>query len=268
MPSLRSPIDVLVFDSGLGGLSIVRELRRSMPHLRYAYLADNAGLPYGNKSDEWLVARVDRVIASVLVRLHPRLIVIACNTASTLVLETLRAKNPMPIVGVVPAIKPAATLSQSKIIGLLATPATVKRPYTESLIQEFAGGCQVISVGNARLVEVAEKKLRGIPPDIAEMKAICLPFIKAPQLDVLVLGCTHFPLLADELQTILPRVKLLDSGPAIAQRVQHVLPLTPEHESKTSNAPAFFTADAEPDDLRSVLPLFGFNSLTILPLDS
>ncbi len=224
MNAKKQTIDALIFDSGLGGLSVLSEILRVRPHLSFVYVADNAGLPYGDKSSEWLEKRVSAVIAAALRTYQPRLLVLACNTASTLVLPQIRAEVSLPVVGVVPAIKPASVLTRNKVIGLLATPATVSRSYTDRLIQDFAKDCQVIRVGSSRLVELVERKLRGHNLPLDELRSICQPFLTAdPQPDTLVLGCTHFPLAQFEIQHILPHIALVDSGAAIAQRVEHLL---------------------------------------------
>jgi glutamate racemase len=145
----------------VGGLSIVQALRESMPTLTLSYLADNAGFPYGVWAEQDLIERVYRVLSSVVDQVQPCLIVVACNTASTVALPKLRATLSIPVVGVVPAIKPAAQLSQNKVIGLLGTPGTVSRHYTGQLIAQFAAHCQIIRVGSVELVHLAEQHLRG-----------------------------------------------------------------------------------------------------------
>lgn len=215
-------VDVLVFDSGVGGLSVLDAIRKAAPTLSFAFLGDNDGLPYGDKSEAWLIDRVPRVIGKAMKEFdfECRALVVACNTASTAVLPPLRKEFSFPVIGVVPAIKPAAALSQSKCIGLLATPATIARPYTNDLINEFAKEFDVVRIGSSRLVAMAEEKLRGIKPDLAEIRAILKPFMdKSP--DVIVLGCTHFPLMREEFLEIMPHTKWIDSGAAIAKRVLH-----------------------------------------------
>jgi glutamate racemase len=224
MSQTKQVIDALIFDSGVGGLSVLSEILRVRPTLSYVYVADNAGLPYGDKSAEWLQQRVSAVIGAALQMYTPKLLVIACNTASTLVLPQLRSEVSFPVVGVVPAIKPAAAISKNRVIGLLATPATVNRVYTDGLIQDFAKDCHVIRVGSSRLVELVERKLRDQPFPLDELQRICEPFLVAtPQPDTIVLGCTHFPLVPAEIKTVLPGMTLVDSGAAIAQRVQTLL---------------------------------------------
>lgn len=264
MQVMRPSIDVLVFDSGLGGLSVLAALRQAIPTASYAYLADNAALPYGNKADEWLIERVSQVIEEAMQQLDPALLVIACNTASTLVLPRLRARWQIPIVGVVPAIKPAASLSQRRVIGLLATPATIQRSYTDTLIREYAKDCEVVRVGSSELVALAEAKLRGEKIELEPIMEICAP-LRAAGVDVVVLGCTHFPLLAAELHMALPGVQLLDSGEAVARRVAHLLERDPSAlSSERPAAPAFFTGGDEPA-LLPVLSHFGLHRLQTLP---
>lgn len=223
---------ILVFDSGVGGLSVAREIQQRLPLNALVYASDNAFFPYGTKGETELIARVDVVIGELLLRYPADILVIACNTASTLTLPYLRSKLSVPIVGVVPAIKPAALMSKTGVIGLLATPATVARPYTHELIREYAANCRVISLGSSELVQIAEQKLRGEVIDANAIGRIAQELMRADQagqMDVLVLACTHFPLLKDELMQHLPaQLKLIDSGAAIARRVEFLLADAPE----------------------------------------
>ncbi|MEP3651371.1 MAG: aspartate/glutamate racemase family protein, partial [Alloalcanivorax venustensis] len=156
---------ILIFDSGVGGLSVVKALREQMPGAPLAYVCDNAALPYGTKADAWLVRRIVQVCRAAVAASGARVLVVACNTASTLALDALRAQLSVPVVGTVPAIKPAAALSRSGVIGLLATSATVTRPYTDKLIHDFAGHCTVVRVAADGLVDQAERLLAGEPVD-------------------------------------------------------------------------------------------------------
>ena len=218
---------ILVFDSGVGGLSIAREIQVQLPGVSLIYASDNAAFPYGTKAEDELIARVDRVIAALLAAYPVDLAVIACNTASTLTLPHLRQRFSLPFVGVVPAIKPAAEASQSRVIGLLATPATVARPYTHDLINTHASDCTVISLGSSELVQLAEQKLRGASISDKDITPITQALLNADgsrRMDHLVLACTHFPLLREELSRNLPeRIQLIDSGAAIARRVKFLL---------------------------------------------
>lgn len=218
---------VLVFDSGVGGLSVFDAIAASGHALDLDYAADNAWLPYGLKSDEQLRARVPALLTSLVAQWAPDIVVVACNTASTIALEQVRAALSVPVVGVVPPIKPAAALTRTGVIGLLATPATVRRTYTTDLITQFAMDKRVVRFGSAALVQAAEQKLRGEAPDPAAITEAIDGLFGAPggaEIDVVALACTHFPLLTQELAAASPRPAVwLDSGEAIARRVAHVL---------------------------------------------
>ncbi len=198
-----------------------------LPGADYVYVADCAGFPYGTKDAGYLDERLPPLLSALAGRYAPDLVVIACNTASTLALPAVRAALSVPVVGTVPAIKPAAALSRSRAIGLLGTPATVKRAYTDALIAEFAADCRILRFGSAALVELAEAKLLGgtVPPDSVR-KAIA-PLLSVPgggEMDTVVLACTHFPLLRAELAKAAPRpLSWIDSGAAIARRVTDLL---------------------------------------------
>lgn len=217
---------LLIFDSGVGGLSILQEVRAKLPYLNINYLMDNAAFPYGNKSDEFLIERVLDVCASAVAQIQPSMLVVACNTASTLALKELRQLLKIPVIGVVPAIKTAATLAGGTgTIGLLATAATVNRSYTNQLIQDFAGSTQVTKFGSPKLVEWAENWLHHQqPPNLNDLQQHLDAWLtQNPALKYVVLGCTHFPLLRPYLQQLWPHIHWVDSGEAIARRVQQLL---------------------------------------------
>jgi glutamate racemase len=233
--SIKQQVDVLIFDSGVGGLSIVSELSMLHSGLSICFYCDNRGFPYGLKKKSWLLNRVSLLFSKLLARVEPKAIVIACNTASTVVLDALRKQTDIPIIGVVPAIKPAAELTRTGNIGLIATPATVSRPYTESLIHMFAKQCNIIKIGSSRLVELCEEHLRGKHIDRNELAAICSDFgdTKRADVDVIVLGCTHFPLLKHELSLLLPNhVQWIDSGRAIARQIGRVIEQSSGHQKE------------------------------------
>ena len=217
----------IVFDSGVGGLSVFDCIAAARPGLRLFYVADNAYFPYGTKEEGALVARVRGLLTELAGRLHPDLVVIACNTASTVALPAVREAVAVPIVGTVPAIKPAAQTSITRTIGLLGTPGTVRRQYTQALIDEFAPDCTVLRHGSAELVELAEQKLRGESIDPATVKRALAGLFDQPggeRTDTVVLACTHFPLLAAELAAAAARLlHWIDSGAAIARRVATLL---------------------------------------------
>jgi glutamate racemase len=214
---------VLVFDSGVGGLSVVAEIRRRLPGLPLHYLMDSAGFPYGNKDDATLIERVVRVCREAVAVHQPQMLVVACNTASTLTLPALRAALTIPVVGVVPALKVAAAASSTGRIGLLATPATVNRSYTDNLIRDFAAGCEVRRLGSGLMVQWAENWIaEGREPD-ALFEHLDDWLMQPEPLSHVVLGCTHFPLLRPMLERHWPAVVWVDSGDAIARRVEQLL---------------------------------------------
>lgn len=261
---------ILVFDSGVGGLSVAQEIQQHLPLHPLIYASDNAFFPYGTKGESELISRVDRVITELLARYPADILVIACNTASTLTLPHLRSKLSLPIVGVVPAIKPAALMSQSGVIGLLATPATVARPYTHELIREYAPNCQVIALGSSQLVQIAEQKLRDETINTSAIEKIAQELMSADnaeKMDVLVLACTHFPLLKTELMQQLPAsLTLIDSGAAIARRVAFLLADTPAAPADyVPEHIAIFTKEtSEAKQLAPALTRFGIHQQAYL----
>ncbi len=213
---------ILVFDSGVGGLSILPAIRTLLPQAPIVYAADNAGHPYGPKSEAEIAARVPALLGRLAERVRPRVVVIACNTAATIALAHVRAALDLPIVGTVPAIKPAALRSVSRVIGVLGTEATVRQSYVDRLVDEFASDCTVLRLGSGRLVEIAEAKLRGVATDPSEMQTIMAGLYDQPgggRIDRVVLACTHFPLLCGEIAAASPPdVVLVDSAAGIARR--------------------------------------------------
>lgn len=225
----------LVFDSGVGGLTVQRAIARARPDARCVYVADDAAFPYGALPDDLLVQRVCAVIAQMDARYKPDCIVIACNTASTLVLPALRAALPVPVVGTVPAIKPAAKLSANKLFAVLATPGTVKRDYTRDLIAQHAPEADVVLVGARGLADLAERWLQGEIVDDAQVRhEIAGCFVsrihddgREIRTDVVTLSCTHYPLLLPLLQRAAPwPVMWIDPAPAIARRVVQLMGAT------------------------------------------
>ncbi|MFT5571912.1 MAG: glutamate racemase [Cryomorphaceae bacterium] len=255
---------IVIYDSGVGGLSIYKEVLQQCPDFDYVFVSDNEFFPYGTKSAQQLTQRVVSVCNAIQRNYSPDLMVVACNTASTAVLPILRDKFDFPIVGVVPAIKPAAVQSVSKTIGLLATPATIIRPYTNELIRQHAANCELIKLGSSELVEMAEAKLRGKPIEITRLKAILQPLLQKQCLDVVVLACTHFPLLRDELVQVLgDKVSLMDSGAAIASRVKQ---LSSDLTPCLSHSAAVFTQKLTDQHFADRLRDFGFGEIETLSI--
>ncbi len=263
---MNSAPRILVFDSGVGGLSILEALRQGPGGCDFIYASDNAAFPYGLKTQSFLIERVDNVLKTLIDQTQANIIVVACNTASTVVLSSIRDHFKIPVVGVVPAIKPAAALSSTGMIGLLGTPGTVDRDYTQTLIQDFADDCEVIKVGSSRLVEIAEQSLRGIPPDKIEIGEILAPLFADDKLDTIVLACTHFPLIIQALKDASPReLNWVDSADAIARRVESLIAKRHQQQnlSKPSSVQAIFTEDSdEIDSLRKALSTFGCDDIS------
>ncbi len=254
---------ILIFDSGVGGLSVLEPTRLLLPTAAIVYAADSAGFPYGTRSDAELAARVPALLGRLVERFRPRLVVIACNTASTIALEHARAVLDLPVVGTVPAIKPAAERSRSRVIGVLGTAATVRQPYVDDLSARFAADCTVLRHGSSELVALAEAKLRGEPIDPFAIAAAVRPLLEQPggeQMDTLVLACTHFPLLADELAVALPGVEFVDGGPGIARRIACLTRGQPWPEAP-GDGRAFFTGGPPPATLAAALVHFGLGTV-------
>ncbi|MCX4027035.1 glutamate racemase [Endozoicomonas sp. SM1973] len=278
----------LIFDSGVGGLSILQAVSRRLPQLSVVYASDNAAFPYGTKDADWLQQRVVECVSAISQRCTLDIIVIACNTASTIVLPSLRDCFEIPIVGVVPAIKTAAQETKTGCIGLLATPGTVTRHYTNQLIQDFASHCQIIKIGSTELVELAEQKLRGEQICLTKLKAVIQPLIlqaetqqtqslSPQQPDQVVLGCTHFPLLRQELKQVAPDINWVDSGIAIANRVASLLltdngavnySINSENQQyqATSHTALFTEANQQISRLIPALKQFGIEQIDYLNL--
>jgi glutamate racemase len=217
---------ILFFDSGVGGLSVVAPTRALLPTAPFIYAADSAGFPYGTKSEAEIAARVPALLGRLVERYRPRLVVIACNTASTIALSVVRSALDVPVVGTVPAIKPAALASKTRVIGVLGTEATVRQPYVDRLSVEFASDCTVIRHGSAKLVTLAEQKLRGEPVSPGAIWGNLEKLFAPPlgnHIDTVVLACTHFPLLEAELAAAAPHpVSFVDGSAGIARRIAHL----------------------------------------------
>ena len=254
---------LLVFDSGLGGLTVYQEIARARPDARLVYVADDAFFPYAAHGEAELVARVVELMGGLIAAHQPDLAVIACNTASTLVLPQLRARFKVPFVGTVPAIKPACAASLSNRVSVLGTQATIAREYTRALIRDFAKGTDVTLVGSARLASFAEAELRGEPVEdaaIARELAPCFVEAGGRRTDTLVLACTHYPLLIDRLTRLAPwPVTFIDPAPAIARRVIELIGTAgAEGAGVRAQAQIVFTSGQAPSPaLSAALDRFG-----------
>ena len=257
---------LLIFDSGVGGLSVLGPTRALLPNAPIVYAADNAAFPYGTRSEAEIAARVPALLGRLVERFHPRLAVIACNTASTIALNHVRAALDISVVGTVPAIKPAAEISHSRVIGVLGTEATVRQPYVDDLAARFAADCTLIRHGSPELVALAEAKLGGERVDPSAVAAAVWPMrtaARGEQMDVVVLACTHFPLLSVELAEALPGVTFVDGGPGIARRIAW---LTRDESWPAAPTPgiAVFTGTPPAHGLRHSLARFGLENIQSL----
>ncbi len=238
---------ILLFDSGVGGLTVLAELRKTLPEAPVVYAADTAGLPYGEKTEAEIAARVAGLLGVLSERYHPRLAVIACNTASTIALGMVRDVLQIPIVGTVPAIKPAAALTKTGVIGLLGTAATIRQRYVDNLEAEFAAGKHLLRFAAPGLVEAAEAKLRGEPVDPRMIEAAVQGLRTQPHagnIDTVVLACTHFPLLRDELGKAFGQgVRFVDGAAGIASRIATLV----EGQPLARREPDIAVFTAEPD---------------------
>jgi glutamate racemase len=260
---------LLVFDSGLGGLTVFAEVARARPDARFVYAADDAGFPYGRLEEGVLVARVLAVMERLIHRFSPDLVVIACNTASTLVLPALRSRFSIPFVGTVPAIKPAVELSRTRHVAVLATPGTVRRDYTQELIRHFAGDCRVTLVGSTQLAGLAEAHLRGEPVDPGAVAAEIAPCFPAdgPRTDAVVLGCTHYPLLADLMAQVAPwPVTWIDPAPAIARRVVQLAGSATDDAPGQDALAVFTSGERLTPALKAALGRRGLDRLEVEPV--
>lgn len=262
-----SRLTALVFDSGVGGLTIAQALNRAAPELTVHYAADTEFFPYGNKSDDDLRRRLPRVAQSLCAAIQPDVFVIACNTASTLALPEVRTTLSIPVIGTVPAIKPAAALSRTGVIGLLATPGTIGRAYTDQLVKDHADGTQVIKHGSVDLVRLAEAVARGEVPPFEEFERAQAPLFEhadGRDIDTVVLACTHFPLVLDQLLATAPHpVAYIDSGDAIARQSLRVLKDCSPTGNRAIPPTAHITgADRVAPNFATVFKRFGFERLS------
>lgn len=253
---------ILLFDSGVGGLTVLAELRKVLPDAPVIYAADLAGLPYGEKSEAQIAARVAGLLGRMAERYQPRLACIACNTASTIALGMVRDVLEIPIVGTVPAIKPAAAVTKTGVIGLLGTAATVRQAYVDNLETEFAGDKTLLRHAAPGLVEAAEARFRSEEFDLAVIENAAQTLHKMPngeQIDTVVLACTHFPLLSVELQAAFgENVRLIDGAAGIARRIAHLTEGQPFPDTGSNR----FVATGNLQSTQGLLPTLKFHGFS------
>jgi glutamate racemase len=258
---VSAPATILVFDSGLGGLTVLREIVPTRPDAHYVYVADDVFFPYGHHGEEQIIARVVPLIGELIAAHRPDLVVIACNTMSVSVMAPLRAAYKVPFVGTVPAIKPACAASKTGRVSVLGTRATVKREYTQALIRDHGQGCEVTLVGSGELASLAEATLSGVEVSdrsiFAELAPCFVGEKDSARTDTVVLACTHYPLLMDRLVRLAPwPVDWIDPAPAIARRVADLLkPMGSEADH--TGAEMIFTSGRAHTLSRALMPFFG-----------
>ncbi len=257
---------LLFFDSGVGGLSVLGPTREALPTAPIVYAADSAGYPYGTKPEVEIASRVPALLGRLVERFQPRLVVVACNTACTIALDHVRAALDVPVVGTVPAIKPAAEATKSGVIGVLGTEATVRQPYVDDLAQQFASNCTVLRYGSPELVALAEAKLAGDPVSVEAVRRAASPLFEQPNgsdIDTVVLACTHFPLLGEELRDAFPGRTWVEGGAGIARRIVYLTREQPwPHEFPGGTA--IFTGGAPRHTLLSALADYGLTDVRSL----
>ena len=262
--SPNSPI--LFFDSGVGGLSVLEPTRALLSTAPIVYAADSAGYPYGTKSEAEIASRVPALLGRLAERFQPRLVAIACNTACTIALEHVRAALDLPVVGTVPAIKPAAEATKTGVIGVLGTEATIRQPYVDDLAERFASHSTVLRFGSPELVDLAERKLAGEAVSVDEVCEAAAPLFEQEhggEIDTVVLACTHFPLLREELELAFPGRGWVDGGPGIARRIQYLTREQPWPESYPGGI-ALFTGGPPRHTLLSALARYGLDEIRTL----
>ena len=262
---MRASAPLLFFDSGVGGLSVLAPTRALLPNAPIVYAADSAGFPYGERTEAEIASRVPALLGRLVERFHPRLAVIACNTASTIALDHVRSALDLPVVGTVPAIKPAAELSKTRVIGVLGTQATVRQPYVDGLAAKFAADCTIVRHGSPELVELAEARLAGEVVGVDAVRTAVQPLFDSPdgdRIDTVVLACTHFPLLQDELRAAFPGVAYVDGGAGIARRIAWLTREQPWPPSPVEGIAVFTGAGRRPLD--SALAELGIGQILTL----
>lgn len=267
MSFIPSSPPLLFFDSGIGGLSVLKAVRAALPNAPIVFAADYAGLPYGTKTEAAISARVPALLGRLVERYKPRLVTIACNTACTIALTHVRAALDVPVVGTVPAVKPAAEATRSGVIGLLGTDATVRQTYVDKLHKDHAPNITLLRHAAPELVSAAEAKMRGEPVDTSVYATAMAGLMDQPdgaQLDVVVLGCTHFPLIEDELRAAAPHVEFVDGAAGIARRIHH---LTKDQTWPVDPEEGTFVTTGSVARLNTLLPAlsgFGLTRITSL----
>ena len=248
MNSNDQPIGI--FDSGIGGTSIWSAIHELLPNEKTIYLADSKNAPYGQKSKEEIVA-LSMKNTEFLLEMNCKLIVVACNTATTNAIQELRAKYDIPFIGIEPAIKPAVTHSKTQIIGILATQGTLNSELFHKTTEKYHNTRIIEQVGHG-LVQLIENGDINSPEMTQLLESYLKPMIEA-NIDYLVLGCSHYPYLIPQLKKILPKnIQIIDSGQAVAKQTQRILREKVGFSSLENGQPIFYT-NTNPEVLKKIL---------------
>ncbi|MDD2564487.1 MAG: glutamate racemase [Salinivirgaceae bacterium] len=239
MNNNNAPIGVI--DSGLGGLSVLQHLISDIPNESYIYFSDNAYCPYGKKSFAEIQSRVFDIVRFLIDKYNVKLVVVACNTATAAAIDELRANFPIPFVGMEPAIKPAALKTKTGVIGVLATEGTFNGRLFKNTYEKYATEATMIVTAGNNLVEYIEAGIVD-GTDIENLLKNYIDPMVTNNADLLVLGCTHFPLLSDTIKTLYPKLNLIDPAPAISKQTLNILKINDIESASTSGNRLFFTS--------------------------
>lgn len=255
---------VLLIDSGVGLLSIARAIHKAYPEITLFAICDQKGFPWGPRKPDDVIKRCLELAQKGLKETKAEAVVLACNTATTVAIDALRSALPVPVIGVIPAIKPAAQMTKTGRIGLLATEGTVRRPYIDKLIEDFASDCYVVKVGAPHLALWAENKIQGKDVDLEDIAQSLHPF-EDESVDVVTLGCTHYALLIEELEALSKKeIQFLDTGPAVARQLARKLAGTkPQYAKSTQVSCLYYTGEGYHIS-QAVFQSFGFQTTAYL----
>jgi glutamate racemase len=262
---MASEAPIGVFDSGVGGISVLSEIRAHLPGETLLYVADSGFVPYGEKTPEFIRAR-SRAITEFLLAQGVKALVVACNTATAAAVAELRATWPeLPIVGMEPAVKPAAAATRSGAVGVLATTGTLKSARFAALLDRFAHDVQVLTQPCPGLVECVESGALRAPETRELLRGFVAPLLEAG-CDTLILGCTHYPFLKPLLRELVPAsVSLIDTGEAVARQLGRLLD-SRELRATGPAAPTRFFTSGDAEALRRALPVLWPHPACLEPL--
>jgi glutamate racemase len=249
-----------IFDSGVGGLSVLLEVRRELPHEDLLYVADSGHAPYGEKPVDFIERRATGIV-NFFITQGAKAVVVACNTATGTAIESLRARWPLPIVGIEPAIKPAVAITKSNVVGVLATSQTIASARFARLADTFGSGIHIVAQPCPGLVEQIEKGDLSGDDTRALIEQYVRPLVEQGA-DTLVLGCTHYPFVREMIAAVAgPSVTIIDPAPAVAREVRRRLEQRGMLAQATDRGAARFWTSGEPAQLERMLELLGVRAL-------